>query len=117
MATTRVTARNSFARSEEANGFLMLSVGSVVAAAGTPLDLNADSHGGILLEWNGAAEKGEFIVERAAAGSGAFTQIAGTENHLYTDTTAVVGQTYDYRVRAANAAGASGWSNTATVIR
>jgi arylsulfatase A len=115
--TTRVTARTSFATDEKAGGFLRLAVRPVVAAAGTPLDLNADSHRGILLEWAGTAENGEFIIERAPAGSGDFSRIASTTNRLFTDTTAASDQAYVYRVRAVNAAGASEWSAAVAVTR
>ena len=82
-----------------------------------PSNLNADARRGVLLEWGGSLEGGEFIVERAPSGSGSFAEIVRTENHQYTDDSAVVGQTYVYRVRSVNAAGATAWSNTATITR
>lgn len=114
--TTRVTARSSFTLDEQAKGFLTLKVRPAVATAATAPVLRADSHRGILLEWT-PLEKGEFVIERAPSGSGSFSEIIRTENYQHTDTSAVVGRTYDYRVRAVNAAGATGWSNTATITR
>ena len=115
--TTRVTARGSIALDDASRGFLKLEVRPVVAEPETPANLVASSHDGIVLEWSGFAETAEFIIERAPAGSGLFVQLAATANRMHTDTTAVAGQTYDYRVRAMNAAGASDWSNTAAVTR
>jgi hypothetical protein len=88
-----------------------------VAAPDLPAHVDAKSHDGIVLEWSGALENGEYIVERAPAGSGTFTELVRTANRLYTDLSAVIGQTYDYRVRAVNAAGATAWSDTATTTR
>jgi len=115
--TTRVTARSTFTIDDELKGFIALKVRPAVAPAETPLELNADSHRGILLEWSGSVENGEFIIERSPAGSGSFVEITRTENYQFTDTSAANGQTYDYRVRAVNAAGATDWSNTAFITR
>lgn len=115
--TTRVTARGSVALDDEPKGFLRLEVRPLVAVPETPANLAASPHGGILLEWSGALEKGEYVVERALSGSGDFVEITRTDRQLHTDTTAVAGQPYDYRVRAVNAAGATAWSNTATGAR
>jgi FtsP/CotA-like multicopper oxidase with cupredoxin domain len=90
----------------------------------TPTSLTATLQSGprVVLGWQDAAtnEIG-FIVERAANG-GAFVQIAttsglgGTGAVSYTDTTTEAGNTYSYRVAAYNAAGPSGYTNTATVV-
>ncbi|VGO18971.1 hypothetical protein SCARR_01025 [Pontiella sulfatireligans] len=114
--TTRVTARSGNAVDDEPKGFLKLEVRPSIASAATPLYLNTVSHNGILLEWSGS-EQELFIIERAAAGSGSFTQLAQTGNYQYTDTSAIAGQSYNYRVRAVNAAGVTEWSNLATAIR
>jgi hypothetical protein len=116
-ATTRVTARNSIALKDSANDFLKLSVRPVVNKPDVPTKLYANSHDGILLEWTGALDNGVYLIERAVSGSGAYTEITRTANSLYTDTTAISGQAYDYRVRAMNAAGLTGWSNVATITR
>ncbi len=61
-----------------------------------------------------------FVVERSANG-GAFTvlanlpALAGTGGVTYTDSTAVSGNTYAYRVKAVNAGGSSAYSNTVNV--
>jgi len=115
--TTRITARGGRALADESAGFLKLVVRPVVAAAATPLSLNAVSHEGILLEWAGGEAQALFVIERAPAGTGSFTKIAETGNYQYTDSTAVSGQSYDYRVRAINAAGLSSWSNIANTTR
>ena len=114
---TRVTARGSIALDDASEGFLKLEVRAVVAVPDTLADLDASIHDGILLEWSGSLENGEYIIERAPSGSGSYTELARTGYAIYTDTTAVVGETYDYRVRAVNAAGATAWSDVATATR
>jgi hypothetical protein len=54
-----------------------------------------------------------YSIERAT-GSGSFAAIGTTSGSTtsYTDTTAVSGTTYQYRVRAINSVGSSGYSNT-----
>ena len=115
--TTRITARGSVALDDALKGFLKLEVRPVVAEPDTPANLIASSHDGIVLEWSGSNESGEYIVERADSGSGTYAEIMRTGRPLYTDTTAIPGQTYDYRVRAVNAAGATTWSDIATITR
>jgi fibronectin type 3 domain-containing protein len=115
--TTRVTARGSVALDGASKGFLKLEVRPVVASPDTPSNLRASVHGGIVLEWSGNNEHGEYIIERATSGSGTFTEISRTGSPLYTDLPAVAGLTYDYRVRAMNVTGASDWSNMATITR
>jgi hypothetical protein len=70
----------------------------------------------INLSWtdNSTNETG-FKIERAAALSGPFSQIAtvGTNVKTYQNTGLQRNTTYYYRVRAYNAAGNSGYSNTA----
>jgi len=114
--TTRVTTRSLFTLDDTTRGFLKLSVRSSVPMIGNP-ELSADSHRGILLEWPGDVGYGEFIIERAASGSGAFSEMARTGNNQFTDTTAMVGRSYDYRVRANSVAGTTAWSNLVSVTR
>lgn len=68
------------------------------------------------LRWTDAStNEARFDVRRRVQGSG--WQIITTtpaDTTSYLDTTVAAGTTYDYRVRACNAAGCSAWSNTAT---
>jgi hypothetical protein len=59
----------------------------------------------------------QFLIERRPAGVGGFTQIGavGANVTTYIDNTVVAATAYDYHVRASNSAGASGFSNVATV--
>jgi len=75
----------------------------------------------VRLTWrDNANNESSFVLERAANG-GAFTLLAtvaarnGTGNTVtYNDTTALAGNTYDYRVMAVNGVGSSAYSNTFT---
>ena len=71
----------------------------------------------VTLRWadNSSNESG-FRVERAT-GNGSFSQIATTGANVtsYRDTTLAASTTYRYRVRAYNSAGASSYSNTASI--
>ena len=75
----------------------------------------------VLLQWrDNAANEKSFIIERSV-NAGAFAALMtvaprnGTGNVTYTDTSVTAGYSYSYRVAAANIAGTSGYSNTATV--
>lgn len=116
-STTHITARTKTTLEEADKRFLKLEVRPAIDPAITPLALIATSHNGILVEWKGGGEQALYIIERAATGSGTFSKIAETENYQYLDTTAVNGQTYDYRVRAMNIGGTTSWSNIATATR
>lgn len=115
--TTRVTARSSVPLDDASENFLKLEVRPTVATPETPANLTAASYDGILLEWSGANDNGEYVVERAVSGSGVFSELARTGFQYHRDTTAVSGETYDYRVRAVNAAGATEWSDPVMVTR
>jgi len=72
----------------------------------------------INLTWiSGSANTAGFSIERSQGSSNSYTPIAAVPAPTsgYSDTTAVVGQQYTYRVRAYNAAGYSGYSNLPTV--
>jgi hypothetical protein len=115
--TAHITVRGSFPVPARTAGFLTIAVRSTVGSATAPMNLQATDHFGILLEWDGTVEKGVFIVERSPAGVGTFARVGQSDTAQFTDATAVVGQAYDYRVRAVNAAGLSDWSNLVTVTR
>jgi hypothetical protein len=85
-------------------------------AAPTGLGATVVSVGQIDLSWTDASnDETSFSIERAA-GAGSFAVIAtvGADVVSYSDTTVAANTTYQYRVRARNAAGFSGYSNTAT---
>ncbi|MBT0892722.1 multicopper oxidase domain-containing protein [Geobacter hydrogenophilus] len=97
-----------------------LIVGTIPVA---PTTLAAALQAGprINLTWrDNATNESGFVIERSTNG-GAFVQVAtaparaSTGTVTYVDTTAAPGTTYGYRVAAANLAGQSAYSNTATV--
>jgi alpha-L-fucosidase len=72
---------------------------------------------GVALKWvNNSTTATGFSIERKIGSSGLWAQIATTTNTVssYTDLTISSGVVYDYRVRAYNANGNSGYSNEAT---
>ncbi|MHB1455501.1 MAG: fibronectin type III domain-containing protein [Armatimonadota bacterium] len=88
-----------------------------IPIAPTSLAASAVSGSQINLTWtdNSNNESG-FIVERAASSSGAFTAIAtlGSNITTYSNTGLSASTTYFYRVCAANSAGNSAYTNTAS---
>ena len=88
----------------------------VPPAAPSGLTATTTSSSGIELSWvDNANNETNFQIERKV-GSGAFSEI-GTVNAnttSYTDSGLQPNTTYSYRVRAQNAAGNSGYTNTAT---
>jgi len=84
-----------------------------------PANLTATVQAGpqVLLNWtdNSNNETG-FVIQRAVGG-GAMANLVtvGANVTTYTDVTVLAGNNYAYQVAAANAAGLSGWSNTASV--
>jgi regulation of enolase protein 1 (concanavalin A-like superfamily)/fibronectin type 3 domain-containing protein len=90
-----------------------------VSVPAAPSSLNATVGAGsqVALTWaDNSTDESGFEVERSAD-NGAFarvaTTVAGATNYL--DVGLETGKAYAYRVRAVNAAGASGYSNTAGV--
>ena len=84
-----------------------------------PSDLVAatQSASEIDLQWQDrSSDEGGFQIERASGGTTAFTPIAtvGASVSGYQDVGLTAAAHYDYRVRAYNAAGPSGYSNTAS---
>jgi probable HAF family extracellular repeat protein len=83
-------------------------------AAPSNLAGQALSNARIRLTWTDNADnEAGFRVQRATGWKEAFTLIAsvGANVTTFTDTTAVAGKVYRYRVRAYNGAGPSTWSN------
>ncbi len=84
-----------------------------------PSSLRATLQAGaqVALAWTDNSDnETHFEIERSENG-GAWTLIASptADSVAYIDTTVVPGNSYDYRVRAANAGASSGYSNTAGV--
>ncbi|QTO37779.1 multicopper oxidase domain-containing protein [Tessaracoccus sp. MC1865] len=76
----------------------------------------------VALTWrDNASNESGFVVERSTDGGTTFAALAtpaarnGTGNVTFTDTSVTLGSTYQYRVTAANAAGASAPSNTLSI--
>ena len=81
------------------------------------LTATAVSRSQINLAWNdNSSNESGFYIERAPSGSTTFTQIAsvGANVKTYSNTGLSTGTTYQYRVRAYNGSGNSGYSNTAS---
>jgi len=106
----------------------ILSEFSNLAVAGTPaigappgptnLSVVASSRSVMNLSWtDNASNETGFRIERREAGLGAFSslQLMAANSTAFTDTTAVTGTAYDYRVFATNAIGDSPPSNVALV--
>ncbi len=101
------------------------NVGSASALPANPTNLGATVQAGpqVSLTWrDNATNETGFIVERCAGtGCTNFAQIAApgprnnTGNVTYVDTTVTAGTTYSYQVKAVNAAGASAYTNIASV--
>jgi hypothetical protein len=86
-------------------------------AAPTNLTATAQAGPQVLLAWtDNANNETGFVIERAV-GTGAFSTLAtvGANVTSYTDVAVLAGNNYTYRVAAANAAGLSAYSNTASV--
>ena len=76
------------------------------------------------ISWRGSAGAESYLLERSARIEGPWSTVADrlddsfVQYHpLFNDTTAQMGQTYYYRMRAHNAAGSSGFSNTVGPVR
>ncbi|HEX2100694.1 MAG TPA: alginate lyase family protein, partial [Candidatus Synoicihabitans sp.] len=79
-----------------------------------PTDLNAEAGvGRVDLTWNTVPTANGYIVHRATASGGPFTQIANYRGAIprYRDTSVTNGTTYFYRVAATNQIGAGAESN------
>jgi len=112
--TYRVAASNVLGASAFSN---TADVATLLPAAPSNLTGVAQFGPQARLTWtDNATNESGFIIERSDNG-GTFTQIAtpAANATTYTDTTVVLGNTYTYRVAAANVLGASAFSNTADV--
>ncbi len=86
-------------------------------AAPTGLTAVSPAQGLITLRWvDHAANESIFRIERSTSATTGFVQIATAPANalLYRDSSGARGQTYYYRLRAANGIGASAYSNTAS---
>jgi titin len=115
----RVAAINGAGSSAFTN-VVTVTIGSIPAAPTNLADAMLGNPLRVRLTWrDNATNESNFILERSANG-GAFTLLAtvasraGTGNVTYNDTTVLVGNTYDYRVKAINGVGSSAYSNTFT---
>ena len=87
------------------------------AAAPTSFTATAGSGSSVVLQWvdNSAAETGFQIERRALNGDYALLQTLASNTTTFTDTTALPGVLYEYRVRYRYATGDSAWATPATV--
>ena len=110
----RVRACNGVGCSPYSNTAGVVTPVSVPAA---PDGLTATvSTSAVALNWtDNSSNETTFEVERAAAGAG-FTPLAilSANTSSYSDTSTSAGTSYEYRVRACNAAGCSAYSNVAS---
>ncbi|HEX5858667.1 MAG TPA: fibronectin type III domain-containing protein [Microbacterium sp.] len=84
-------------------------------AAPTDLAVGAVTKQAVGLTWSAVPNAGEYVIERAAAGSGAFVQIATTTTPGHTDEVDTT-VAYDYRVSARNEAGSSPAASVTSTI-
>jgi titin len=92
------------------------STATTPPTAPSSLLANAPSHDRVDLSWSdNAGDETGYRIERSADGVN-FSEIAtlGANATSYADTGVTASTTYDYRVRAYNGAGNSGYSNTAS---
>jgi hypothetical protein len=117
----RVRATNSVGNSSASNTD-SVSIPALTAPT-TPLGLTVETNlgsrtvapGGTILIWTDRSNNEDtFLIERSTDNI-SFTQIGTQDENFptYTDTTASQGTIYYYRIRAANAAGNSAYSNSA----
>ena len=93
------------------------SPGALPPAAPSGLMATATSASVVTLAWTGpAGTLSGYEVERATSAGGPWSQVGTPPASAtgYADTGLNAGTTYSYRVRAASAAGVSGWSATAS---
>ncbi len=114
----RVRCANAGAQSAYSNtASATTQPGTAPPAAPSGLTANAGSSNTVVLRWtDNAADETAYKVERATASGGPWTEIAATlaaNATNYTATGLNANTLYYFRVRCANAAGNSAYSNTA----
>ena len=113
-AVLTVTDTNGFT----ASATVVITVQDVPPADPSGLTANAASATRVDLAWtDNSANETSFLIERSTSSTTGFKQIAsvGASIRTYTDGTGLSsGKVYYYRVRAANSAGNSAYSNTAS---
>lgn len=112
----RVRACNSLGCSAWSNVASVSTPGQIPAAP-SGLQATVPSSTLVTLSWtDNSANEGRFEIERAS-GSGSFTALASVAANVttYDDATVQATTTYEYRVRACNPSGCSGWSNVVSV--
>ena len=112
----RVRAQNSAGLSPYSTpASVTVNVPLSLPSAPTALQADASSGNQVALSWAASTGVTTYHVERQGAGDVAFSEIAGSvTGTTFNDTSVLPGATYQYRVRAQNAAGFSGYSNTAS---
>lgn len=94
------------------------SPASTAPSAPTTLTASVIGGGAVSLAWVNVATNASSINIERAVGAGLFSVLAtvGASVTAYIDTTTAAGVQYSYRVNAINAGGASGYTNTVTVV-
>jgi hypothetical protein len=115
----RVRAYNVAGPSGYSNTAQATTPAPALPGAPTGLLVVAVAAGSVGLQWaDTASTETAFQVERATAGAGgpfALVGVNGPDDVTFTDATALPNTAYWYRVRATNAQGPSGYSNTVAV--
>jgi len=112
----RVKAGNAVADSEYSNEANALTPSANAPQAPSGATANPLSSTQVAISWNdNSNDETQFVIERKAAG-GSFAQVGTLNANIttYTDTGLSPNTLYYYRVKAANAAGASIFSNEAS---
>ncbi len=118
-ATTSVVLSSSYSGVSMTTSLTVTAPASQPTAPGSLTAVNM-SGGQVNLSWTASSDTAavtNYLVERClGAGCTSFSQIATSAVTSYTDTTVVANTTYQYRVRATDAAGhLSAYSNVASV--